>query len=171
MAVALRRHDDLVRAAIEEANGYVFKTVGDAFCAAFWTAQAAVAAALAAQRALACEGWPTRRPLRVRMGLHTGACEERDGDYFGPVVNRVARLEAVAHGGQIVLSGTTAELVSQALGGETSLRARGLHRLKALGRPEHVFQLEAPYLDADFPPLTSLDNPELPNNLPSTVSA
>jgi len=171
MAVALRRHDDLVRTAIEEAGGYVFKTVGDAFCAAFWTAQAAVAAALAAQRALASQDWPTRRPLRVRMGLHTGACEERDGDYFGPVVNRVARLEAVAHGGQIVLSGSTAELVSDSLGRDASLRDLGLHRLKDLGRPEHVFQLEAPYLEADFPPLTSLDNPELPNNLPGVVNA
>ena len=130
MAVALRRHDDLVRAAIEEAHGYVFKTVGDAFCAAFWTAQAAVAAALAAQRALACEDWPTRRPLRVRMGLHTGACEERDGDYFGPVVNRVARLEAVAHGGQIVLSGSTAELAppgSRAADGPPRTARRGSH--------------------------------------------
>ncbi|HKD87885.1 MAG TPA: adenylate/guanylate cyclase domain-containing protein [Streptosporangiaceae bacterium] len=171
MAVALRRHDDLVRAAIEEADGYVFKTVGDAFCAAFWTAQAAVAAALCAQRALAREDWITRRPLRVRMGLHTGTCEERGGDYFGPVVNRVARLEAVAHGGQIVLSGTTAELVSQSLGPGTALRDLGLHRLKDLGRPEHVFQLEAPQLEADFPPLASLDNPELPNNLPCLVNA
>jgi predicted ATPase/class 3 adenylate cyclase len=171
MAAALRRHDDLIRAAIEEADGYVFKTVGDAFCAAFWTAEAAVTSALAAQRALGREDWATRRPLRVRMGLHTGVCEERDGDYFGPVVNRVARLEAVAHGGQIVLSGTTAELVSQSLNDDAALRDLGFHRLKDLGRPEHVFQLEAPFLEAEFPPLTSLDNPELPNNLPSVVNA
>jgi predicted ATPase/class 3 adenylate cyclase len=171
MAVALRRHDDLVKAAIEKADGYVFKTVGDAFCAAFWTAEAAVAAALAAQRALGSEDWATRRPIRVRMGLHTGVCEERNGDYFGPVVNRVARLEAVAHGGQIVLSGTTAELVSQSLSDDAALRDLGFHRLKDLGRPEHVFQLEAPFLEADFPPLASLDNPELPNNLPSVVNA
>jgi predicted ATPase/class 3 adenylate cyclase/tetratricopeptide (TPR) repeat protein len=171
MALALRRHDDLVRAAIEEADGYVFKTVGDAFYAAFWTADAAVAAALAAQRAIGGEDWPTRRPILVRMGLHTGACEERDGDYFGPVVNRVARLEAVAHGGQIVLSGATAELVSQSLRDGAGLRDLGLHRLKDLGRPEHVYQLEAPFLEAEFPPLASLDNPELPNNLPSVVNA
>jgi predicted ATPase/class 3 adenylate cyclase len=171
MAAALRRHDDLVRAAIEAAGGYVFKTVGDAFCAAFWTAEAAVAATLAAQRALGNEEWPTRRPIRVRMGLHTGACEERDGDYFGPVVNRVARLEAVAHGGQVVLSATTAELVSAALSDDIGLCDLGWHRLKDLGRAEHVFQLEAPYLAANFPPLSSLDNPELPNNLPSVVNA
>jgi predicted ATPase/class 3 adenylate cyclase/tetratricopeptide (TPR) repeat protein len=171
MAAALRRHDDLIRAAIEDAGGYVFKTVGDAFCAAFWTAGAAISSALAAQRALGREDWATRRPLRVRMGLHTGVCEERDGDYFGPVVNRVARLEAVAHGGQIVLSGTTAELVSQSLSDDAALRDLGFHRLKDLGRPEHVFQLDAPFLDAEFPSLGSLDNPELPNNLPSVVNA
>src|SRR5262249_27485436 len=107
----------------------------------------------------------------VRMGLHTGTCEERSGDYFGPVVNRVARLEAVAHGGQIVLSGTTAELVSESLDPGAALRDLGLHRLKDLGRPEHVFQLVAPQLEADFPPLASLDNPELPNNLPCLVNA
>jgi len=171
MAAALRRHDDLIRAEIEEAGGYVFKTVGDAFCAAFWTAEAAVASALSAQRALSSEDWATHRPLRVRMGLHTGVCEERDGDYFGPVVNRVARLEAVAHGGQIVLSGTTAEIVSQSLSNDAALRDLGYHRLKDLGKPEHVFQLEAPFLEAEFPPLASLDNPELPNNLPSVVNA
>ena len=171
MAAALRRHDDLIRAAIEEAGGYVFKTVGDAFCAAFRTAGAAVASALSAQRALGSEDWATHRPLRVRMGLHTGMCEERDGDFFGPVVNRVARLEAVAHGGQIVLSGTTADLVSQSLGDDAGLLDLGYHRLKDLGTPEHVFQLEAPFLEAEFPPLASLDNPELPNNLPSVVNA
>jgi predicted ATPase/class 3 adenylate cyclase len=171
MAPALRRHDELVRSAIEEAGGYVFKTIGDAYCAAFWTAEAAVGAALSTQRALGSEPWPTSRPVRVRMGLHTGACEERDGDYFGPVVNRVARLEAVAHGGQVVLSGTTAELVSGSLPDGAGLRDLGLHRLKDLGRPEQVYQVEAPFLDSSFPPLSSLDNPELPNNLPSVVSA
>ena len=171
MAPALRRHDDLIRTAIEDAGGYVFKTVGDAFCAAFWTAEAAVAAAVAGQLALGAQAWPTSRPLRVRMGLHTGACEERNGDYFGPVVNRVARLEAVAHGGQIVLSGTTAELVASSLTGGITLRDLGLHRLKDLGSPEQVFQVEGPSLTAVFPPLASLDNPELPNNLPSVVNA
>lgn len=171
MAVALRRHDDLVRAAMQDAGGYVFKTVGDAFCAAFWTAEAAVTAALEAQRALAAQDWPTRRPIRVRMGLHTGASEERDGDYFGPVVNRVARLTAVAHGGQVVLSATTAELVAQSLGDDVRLADLGLHRLKDLGRAEHVFQLAAPFLETEFPSLSSLDNPELPNNLPSMVNA
>ena len=171
MAPALRSHDDILRSAIEGAGGYVFKTVGDMFCAAFWTARAAVDAAVAAQRALGAQAWPTSRPILVRMGLHTGVSEERDGDYFGPAVNRVARLEAAAHGGQIVLSGATTELVASELPDGASVRDLGMHRLKDLGRPEQVFQLEAPGLAPSFPPLTSLDNPELPNNLPGVVSA
>ncbi|HEY2508311.1 MAG TPA: adenylate/guanylate cyclase domain-containing protein [Streptosporangiaceae bacterium] len=170
MAVALRRHDEILRASIVAAGGYVFKTVGDAFCATFWSAEAALAAVLAAQRLLGDEDWPTSRPVRVRMGVHTGTCEERDGDYFGPVVNRAARLEAAAHGGQVLVSGASAELLSGALPAGASLRDLGLHRLKDLGRPEQVFQLEAGFLPPDFPPLASLDNPELPNNLPSLLS-
>jgi predicted ATPase/class 3 adenylate cyclase len=171
MAQALRRHDEMLRAAIGQAGGFVFKTVGDAFCAAFTTPQAALGAVLAAQRALAAERWPTSRPIRVRMSLHTGVCEERDNDYFGPVVNRTARLEAVAHGGQVLISGATAELLSETLPAGVALRDLGLHRLKDLGRAERVFQLEAGFLAPDFPPLASLDNPELPNNLPGQLSA
>ena len=117
MAPALRRHDEILRSGIEQAGGFVFKTVGDAFCAAFATPLSAVRAVLAAQRSLGSEQWPTSRPILVRMGVHTGVCEERDNDYFGPVVNRTARLEAVAHGGQVLISGTTAELLSDALPG------------------------------------------------------
>jgi predicted ATPase len=171
MDAALRRHDEVLRRAIESSGGYVFKTVGDAFCAAFETAQAAVAAALAAQGELGAQAWPTSRPILVRMGLHTGACEERDGDYFGPVVNRAARLEAVAHGGQVLVSGTTADLLAGLLPAGAGLTDLGLHRLKDLGRPEQVYQLSAEFLTADFPPLASLDNPDLPNNLPTLVSA
>jgi len=171
MARALRRHDELLRAAIGQARGFVFKTVGDAFCAAFTTPRAALDAVLAAQRALTSERWPTHRPIRVRMGLHTGVCEERDSDYFGPVVNRTARLEAVAHGGQVLVSGATAELLTGALPGGVTLRDLGLHRLKDLGRPEQVFQVEAEFLEPGFPPLGTLDNPELPNNLPGLLSA
>ena len=167
MAPALRRHDEILRSAIEAAGGYVFKTVGDAFCAAFATAQAGVDAALAAQQELGTQDWPTSRPILVRMGLHTGVCEERDQDYFGPAVNRAARLEAVAHGGQVLLSGATAELLPD----RSALRDLGLHRLKDLGRPEQVYQLDASFLAGTFPPLASLDNPELPNNLPMLLSA
>jgi predicted ATPase/class 3 adenylate cyclase len=171
MAEALRRHDEILRAAIGRADGYVFKTVGDAFCAAFWTAQAALDAALSAQRRLVAEDWPTSRPVLVRMALHSGVCEERDNDYFGPVVNRAARLEAIAHGGQLLASGATAELLMESLPDGVGLRDLGHHRLKDLGRPELVYQVEAGYLPASFAPLTSLDNPELPNNLPSLLSA
>jgi len=170
MAEALRRHDEILRRAIEHTGGYVFKTVGDAFCAAFSTPAAALQAVLAAQEALMAESWPTTRPIRVRMGVHTGACEERDEDYFGPVVNRTARLQAVAHGGQVLVSGATAELLSDGLGDGVALRDLGSHRLKDLGRPEQVYQLEASFLQASFPPLRSLDNPELSNNLPAVLS-
>jgi predicted ATPase/class 3 adenylate cyclase len=169
MAVALRRHDDIIRYAVA-AHGYVFKTVGDQFCIAFETPRQAVDAALSAQLALTHAEWPTTRPIKVRMGLHTGETEERDGDYFGPVVNRVARLEAAAHGGQVLLSGATAELIRDALPEEATLTDMGQHRLKDLGRPEHVFQLTVPGLPEEFPPLASLDSPELPNNLPGQLS-
>src|SRR5829696_8256345 len=92
MQEALARHDELLRTAIEARGGYVFKTVGDAFCAAFDSATDALEAALASQRALLAEPWDERCHIRARMALHTGTAEERSGDYFGPPVNRVARL-------------------------------------------------------------------------------
>ncbi len=159
MARALRRHDETLRAAVEQAGGFVFKTVGDAFCAAFATPQAALAAALDAQQALWTERWPTSRAIRVRMALHTGVCEERDNDYFGPVVNRTARLESIAHGGQVLVSGATAELLAETLPEGVALRDLGLHRLRDLGRLEQIFQLEAEFLEPSFPPLGSLDEP------------
>jgi class 3 adenylate cyclase len=125
MRVALERHDGVVRDAVESAGGYVFKTVGDAFCVAFAAATDGVQSAVAVQRLLASEVWPGPVLTRVRMALHTGECTERDGDYFGPSVNRVARLEATAHGGQIVLSGVTAGLVGGRLAGDVTLRDLG----------------------------------------------
>src|ERR687890_2155274 len=100
MRRALARHDEILKEAVEGHNGYVFKTVGDAFCCAFSTASAALEASLFAQRALfPGEGWPEETgPLRVRMALHAGAAQESDGDYFGPPVIRVARLLSAAHG-------------------------------------------------------------------------
>ena len=171
MARALRRHDELLRSAIEGSGGYVFKTVGDAFRATFPTATEAVRAAVEAQCALGAEQWPEEAVLRVRMALHTGECEERDGDYFGPALNRVARLEAVAHGGQVVLARATTDLVRDQLPAGVGLRELGTHRLKDLGRPEEVFQLEIETLEGEFPPLRSLDNPELRHNLPELVSS
>src|ERR1700729_1400153 len=135
MAAALRRHDEILRDAIEQAGGYVFKTVGVSFGAAFSTARAGLDAALAARRTLAAQSWPTSRPILVRMGLHAGVCEERDGDYLGPAVNRVARLLTVASGGQMLLSGVVAELLSDELPEDVVLRELGTRQLKDLSRP------------------------------------
>jgi class 3 adenylate cyclase len=146
MAVALRRHDEILRDAIEQVGGYVFKTVGDSFCAAFSAARAGLDAALAAQRILASESWPTTRPIVVRMGLHAGVCEERDGDYFGPAVNRAARLLTVASGGQVLLSGVAAELLSDELPEGVVLRELGTRQLKDLSRPERIYEVEAAFL-------------------------
>jgi predicted ATPase/class 3 adenylate cyclase len=171
MSAALTRHDSLMRTAITSSDGVVFKTIGDAFCAAFADAGAAVAGALAAQRALAAESWPDGLAVRVRMGLHSGVCEERDGDYFGPTVNRVARLAAVAHGGQVVLSESAARLARDTLPRDTRFKDLGRHRLKDLTLPEHVFQLEADDVPSQFPPLRSLGNLELGNNLPIQLTS
>jgi class 3 adenylate cyclase len=110
MQVALARHDEILREAIDVRRGYVFKTVGDAFCVVFLTASDALEAALGAQRLLLRERWTESTPLRVRMALHMGVAEERDGDYFGPPLNRVARLLSAAHGGQVLLSLPTHEM-------------------------------------------------------------
>ncbi len=171
MSVALARHDALLRQIIETHEGYVFKTIGDAFCAAFSTAPQALAAALAAQRALFAEPWQQILSLRVRMALHTGAAEHRDNDYFGQPLNRVARLMGIGHGGQVLVSAGTQELTRDTLPPGCALQDVGEHRLRDLGRPEPVFQLLHPALPSEFPPLRSLDNPELPNNLPQQVTS
>jgi predicted ATPase/class 3 adenylate cyclase len=165
MQAALARHDEILQGAIETHGGYVFKTVGDAFCAAFPTAADALEAALGAQRDLRAENWGKIGPLRVRMALHAGASDERGSDYFGPSVNRVARLLSAGHGGQILLSLAAQELVRDELPGGTELRDLGEGRLKVLFRPERIFQLTAPDLSSSFPPLKSLD--ARLNNLPA----
>jgi class 3 adenylate cyclase len=148
MAAALRRHDEILRDAIEQVGGFVFKTVGDSFCAAFSAARAGLDAALTAQRNLAAQSWPTSRPIVVRMGLHAGVCEERDGDYFGPAVNRAARLLTVASGGEVLVSGVAAELLSDELPAGVGLRELGTRQLKDLSRPERIYQVEAEFLAA-----------------------
>ncbi|MFN8485397.1 MAG: adenylate/guanylate cyclase domain-containing protein [Anaerolineae bacterium] len=171
MRVALSQHDELLRGAIIAHGGYVFKTVGDAFCAAFATPAAALDAALDAQRGLrasdaadgaAAEGGVR---IRVRMALHTGAAQERDGDYFGPAVNRVARLMAAGYGDQILVSLPTSELLRDHLPAGVELADLGEHRLKDLARPERVYQVVAPDLPSGFPPLKTLDSRL--NNLPT----
>jgi predicted ATPase/class 3 adenylate cyclase len=169
MAAALARHDALMRESLEARGGYVFKTVGDAFCAAFAGAQEALAGALDAQHALLAEDFSAVDGIRVRMALHSGSAEERDGDYFGPAVNRVARLLAIGHGGQVLVSGICSELLQDGILPPCSLRDLGAHRLKDLAQPEHVHQLIAPDLPEAFPPLLSLDY--LSNNLPAQLTS
>jgi predicted ATPase/class 3 adenylate cyclase/Flp pilus assembly protein TadD len=166
MQIALARHDQILRNAVEERGGYVFKTVGDAFCCVFRTTPDALETSLFTQRVLLSkEGWPEETgPLRVRMALHTGTTEERDGDYFGPPLNRVARLLSAGHGGQVLLSLTTQKLVRDHVPPDVELWDLGEHRLKDLLRPERVFQLVAPGLPSDFPPLRALEAKL--NNLP-----
>ena len=156
MKAALAQHDTLLRQVIETNNGYVFKTMGDAFYAAFPTAPDAVSAALAAQRAIHAESWG-ETVIKVRMALYTGTVETRDNDYFGPPLNRVARLLSAGHGGQTLLSLATQELVRDCLPVKASLLNLGEHRLKDLFRPELIFQLNAPDLPSQFPPLKTLD--------------
>ncbi|HJQ29960.1 MAG TPA: adenylate/guanylate cyclase domain-containing protein, partial [Rubrobacter sp.] len=165
MQYAIARHDAILHQVVDDHGGYVFKTVGDAFCCAFSTATDALEAALDAQRALFAEEWHVEGGVRVRIALHTGVAEERDGDYFGPPVNRVARLLHAAHGGQVLLSAATHEMVRDQLPEEVSLRDMGEQRLKDLLRPERIFQLTASGLPSEFPPLRTLG--ATINNLPA----
>ena len=116
MREALARHDRILNQAVTAHAGFVFSHGGDGVGVAFQRAGDAVGAAVEAQRALLAETWPPGLELRVRMGLHTGEADERDGDYFGPPLNRAARLMSAAHGGQILVSATTAEMLWSATG-------------------------------------------------------
>lgn len=169
MRLALAKHDTMLHEAAESRGGFVFKTIGDAFCVAFSTPHEALDAALAAQRLLNSETWDETGPLRVRMALHIGAAELRDQDYFGPALNRVSRLLNAAHGGQILLSLATAELVRDRLADGITLRDLGERRLRDLNRPERIFQLLSRDLPAEFPPLRSLE--AVPNNLPAQLTS
>ena len=155
MRKALAAHDEVLRSAIEEHGGWLFKHTGDGVCAAFTSPRSAVDAAVAAQRAL---------ELPVRMGIATGEAELREGDYFGAVLNRAARVMAAGHGGQILMAESTAGLLSG-----VDLADLGQRRLRDLSTPVGVFQVRAPGLRTDFPPLRALDTS--PGNLrPATTS-
>ena len=155
MKGSLERHDAILRAAVEGAAGEVVKTTGDGLMAFFGSARDGVRACLSAQLALADEAWGETGPLPVRMGLHAGEAAESDGDFHGPAVNRTARIMAAGHGGQVLLSAVAAALVADELREGSTLLDLGEHRLKDLGRPEHVFQLVHPGLSATFPPLAT----------------
>ena len=150
MRAALVLHDDVLRSAIEAHGGWLFKHTGDGVCAAFGSARAAIDAAVAAQQTLA---------LPVRMGIATGEAERRGEDYFGPVLNRTARVMAAGHGGQILVAASTAAVVSG-----VDLIDRGEHRLRDLSGVEHLYQVRAEGLRVEFAPLRTLD--AVPGNLP-----
>ncbi len=154
----------LLRAAFQEWGGHEVDTQGDAFFVAFARATDAVLAAVDAQRALAAHPWPEGATVRVRIGLHTGEPSLASEGYVGMDVHRAARIMSAAHGGQVLLSQTTSNLVEQDLPDDVTLRDLGEHRLKDLGRPRRLFQLVISDIPADFPPLRTLDAHS--NNLP-----
>lgn len=159
MRRVIARHDLLLHQVMQAHQGSVFKTAGDAFYVAFATAGDALTAALAAQQDLAAENWPEEiRPLRVRMALHTGTAEQRDGDYFGPTLNQVARILSAGHGGQILLSIVTRELLRAGLPEGITLCDMGEHRLRDLVHPAQIFQVVAAHLPSEFAPLKSLQS-------------
>jgi predicted ATPase/class 3 adenylate cyclase len=169
MKAAMARHDELLEGAIAAHDGFVFARMGDGMAAAFATAGRAIAAAAAIQQALADEPWGTESPLRARIGLHTGEGILVEGSgYASRPVNHCSRLMTAAHGGQVVVSGTTEALVREQLPDGMGLVDLGEHRLRDLGRPTRVFQLNTAAYPQDFPPLRSLD--AFPGNLPAQVS-
>ena len=170
MAAASVRHDRMVCEQIEASGGHVFKTVGEAHRAVFADPVAALSSAVAIQRAAGGEPWPSSLPIRVCMALHSGACAERDGDYFGPVVNRAARLLDVGHGGQVLVTAATYALLADRLPAGIGLRDLGEQRLRDLGRAERVFQVTGSGLAERFGVLRSLDDPALRHNLPSQAT-
>ena len=156
MRTALAAHDDVITTAIADNDGHVFSTAGDGYAASFARPKAALQAALNAQSGLS-ELSVGGNPLKVRMAVHTGSADERDGDYFGPAVNRAARLMSIGNGGQILVSTATALDTQDSLPWGAALRDLGEHRLKDLSRAEHVYRLDHPSLEEDDRPLRSLD--------------
>jgi class 3 adenylate cyclase len=155
-ADVLADHQRVLRAACDEYGGREVHTEGDAFFVAFARASDAIAAAVAGQRALASASWPEGVAVRVRMGVHTGEAAISRGDYVGLDVHRAARICSAGHGGQVLISSSTRELIAAELPPGVALRDLGEHRLKDLDRPEHLFQVVTGDLPADFPPLGSM---------------
>jgi predicted ATPase/class 3 adenylate cyclase/Tfp pilus assembly protein PilF len=174
MGPALNRHHALLNESITAHGGYIFQIIGDAFCAAFATADDGLKAALHAQRALAGEEWGETGAIRVRMALHAGNAQVQAGAYTsgeyvsGLTLSRLARILSAGHGGQVLLSQAAYELVRDHLPDEIYLRDMGLRRLKDLVRPERLYQVVAPDLPAEFAPLKTLD--ARPNNLPTLLT-
>ena len=169
MKAALARHDAILVDAVVAHGGTVVKTTGDGVHAVFPVAGDGVAAALDGQLGLVREPWGATGPISVRMGLHTGTAEVRDGDYYGSVLNRAARLMSVAHGGQVVVSQLTEQLTRDSLASDVELLDLGEHRLRDLAAPMQVFQVIRDGLERVFPPLRSLD--ATGGNLPVQISS
>jgi predicted ATPase/class 3 adenylate cyclase len=164
------RHHDILRRAIESNHGYVFQIIGDAFCAAFHTAGDALRAAAKSQTELHAANWGDA-PVRVRMGIHTGKAEiQENGEYHGYLaMSRIQRLMSAGHGGQVLISATTQELLLEDLPDDVFLRDLGERRLKDLIRPEHIYQLAGVNLPVDFPPLKTLE--AYRHNLPTQMTS
>jgi len=158
MAAALVRHDAIIERTVAANDGHIFKQAGDGFCVAFQTAIDAVSAALEGQLALQAESWGETGPLQVRMALYTGEADELEGDYFGPVINRVSRLQDVTHGRQILISQSTWELVYNQMNQDINLLDLGQHWLKDIPQPEQIYQILAPGLPVEFPPLPTVSS-------------
>jgi predicted ATPase/class 3 adenylate cyclase/Tfp pilus assembly protein PilF len=171
MRGAAVRHDELIETRVAEHGGAVVRPrgEGDSRFVVFSRASDAVAAACEIQRALRAEAWALPEPMEVRIGVHTGEADLRDGDYYGSTINRCARLRDAAHGGQILLSGVTASLAHEHLPAGVSLRSLGRHRFRDLHEPAEVFQLLHPDLPAEFPPIRSLS--AAPHNLPVQLTS
>jgi predicted ATPase/class 3 adenylate cyclase len=169
MTGAVRRQEGAIRNAIAKNGGETIKTVGDAVFGVFDRPERAVAAAIDAQRRLGSEDFSAVDGLHVRMAVHRGTAEERDGDFYGLAVNRIRRILPIGHGGQILVSGVTAELARPLLPADFTLRNLGMHRLRDLADPEELYQASVPGLRQEFPPLRSLDTK--PNNLPAESNA
>ena len=173
MPALLARHHEILNQSIQAQNGFVFQIVGDSFSAAFHSASDALHAALDAQRLLQNESW-SPAPIKVRMGIHTGAAQLNNNSdqtiYSGyTTLALTQRIMSAGHGGQILLSGATRELVRDVLPPDTELLDLGEKRLKDLMRPEHLYQFNISGLLATFPPLKTLDL--LPNNLPVQLTS
>jgi predicted ATPase/class 3 adenylate cyclase len=170
MPSALARHDEILAKSVKEHHGTLLKAKGegDSAFAVFATASDAASAALAAQRMFAAEAWPDNVDIRVRMAIHTGEAELRNGDYFGSTVNRAARLRELAHGGQTVLSQAAADVLGDVPPDDGVLIDLGEHRLRDFSRLERIFQLVDPALATDFPPLRSYG--ALTTNLPAQTT-
>jgi class 3 adenylate cyclase/tetratricopeptide (TPR) repeat protein len=176
MREALQRHDSILHSAFDDHGGYVFSIGGDGYGAAFARVGDAISAAVSAQAALAAERWSEGAEVRVRMGIHTGEGEERDGNYFGTAVNRAARLMALAHGGQVLLSSVTAALVRDELPRSLVLSDAGDRVLRGLSRPEHVFVVVNAETDDETLRPTAVKGrlahaPELPTAISRSASA